>query len=870
MPDSVKDFRQDVGSANLANWVLSDSINAICGLYNIRAKAIKIPDGTSVYDHGWENLGLEEINVPATVQVVGLTIGKCPRVNYFGDKNDYGNRDYNAVSVPGVYYFKETAGWKEKNVDGNAWENPLYALEIYGEDKVFAGQSIPLYAKGYFSSGHFGIASKANWMIVSGSAYASINPSTGRITAKSDVTTARNVSVYAETTLGGAYASAGQYNVQIVPANTNKTVLAFGKYAYNRLRWLPVASAAKYNIRRGTSSSYGNASVIDTLGSATTYVDSSALLGTTYYYWIEALDAKGNSINVSDMTSAARATGDLTYVKDVLTKLYNGTYTEASFGTDAEKGILKEINYWKGVNSSWVNNIRTGSLTSISGANEMFWRSMYDLNTYIGIVMTEGEPPSITGVTAASSSSVTVTWTPKLGATSYYLYRGTSANSSSATKIATVSGTSYTDTSSHSTGTQYYYWVKAVTPVGTTDFGAPMVFYQPTFNETYLVVDLSAGVNANTYPITPLSSVPSGGWTDDYKTTKLVLRRIANGSFTMGCETTETGYYGDEAKPHQVTISKPFYMGVFEVAQKQYELVMGSNPSSYKGDARPVENVSYNSIRGSSEGAKWPSANSVDSTSFMGKIRARTGLTFDLPTEAQWEYACRAGTTTALNSGKNLTSTSSDANMAEVGRYAYNSGSNSTCDGKGNTTYAHAEVGAYLPNSWGLYDMHGNVWEWCLDWYVSRGTSGVDSGAVTDPKGAASGWGRVLRGGGWEYVAQNCRSATRSAVGPSGTNINNAFGFRLCCPAGEATDQVTVSFNANGGSGRMVAVTTGRGGSFVIPKVAFTSLSGKFDGWATSSSGGVVYADGATIPSVTANLVLYAKWSVNRFTPAAK
>mgnify|MGYP003295820708 CR=1 FL=1 len=161
----------------------------------------------------------------------------------------------------------------------------------------------------------------------------------------------------------------------------------------------------------------------------------------------------------------------------------------------------------------------------------------------------------------------------------------------------------------------------------------------------------------------------------------------------------------------------------------------------------------------------------------MGKIRARTGFTFDLPTEAQWEYACRAGTTTVLNSGKNLTSTYDDANMAEVGRYAYNSGYNSTCDGKGNTTYAYAEVGAYLPNNWGLYDMHGNVWEWCLDWYVSRGTSGFDSGAVTDPKGASSGSYWVRRDGSCYINANDCRSAYRGGNASSSSSYH--LGFRL-------------------------------------------------------------------------------------------
>ncbi len=296
----------------------------------------------------------------------------------------------------------------------------------------------------------------------------------------------------------------------------------------------------------------------------------------------------------------------------------------------------------------------------------------------------------------------------------------------------------------------------------------------------YLVVDVSEGANAASYPVSYLSQVPEGGWTDEYKTTKIVLRFIEPGVFMMGSPSDELGRFSNEAQ-HQVTISRPFYMGVFEITQKQWELVMGAKPSYFSNAsyyaARPVEYVSYNNIRGSSNGAKWPSSSNVDATSFMGKLRAKTGLaTFDLPTEAQWEYACRAGTTTALNSGKNLTGTGSCANMAEVGRYWYNGGSgySSSCT----TSYGTAKVGSYLPNAWGLYDMHGNVYEWCLDWYVSN----LGTTAVTDPVGATSGSGRLLRGGGWYHDARNCRSAYRSDDHPS--YCSSDCGFRLCCSAG--------------------------------------------------------------------------------------
>ena len=274
----------------------------------------------------------------------------------------------------------------------------------------------------------------------------------------------------------------------------------------------------------------------------------------------------------------------------------------------------------------------------------------------------------------------------------------------------------------------------------------------------YMVIDLSAGPEAASYPVSTLAAAPAGGWTDEYKTTKLVLRRIPAGTFTMGSPTGELGRDSDETQ-HQVTLTQDFYMGVFEVTQKQYERVMGTWPSYFSNaayrDARPVEMVSWNDIRGGA----WPWGVPGAAT-FLGKLRQRTGLPLDLPTEAQWEYACRAGTATALNSGKNLTSTSSCPNVAEVGRYYYNHpGGYSSSQGV-DTAVGTAKAGSYLPNAWGLYDMHGNVWEWCLDWY------GTYPGTVTDPEGAAAGSNRVLRGGSWLNYAGHCRSAGRGGYYP--------------------------------------------------------------------------------------------------------
>ena len=305
-------------------------------------------------------------------------------------------------------------------------------------------------------------------------------------------------------------------------------------------------------------------------------------------------------------------------------------------------------------------------------------------------------------------------------------------------------------------------------------------------DDAYMVVDLSGGADADRYPVAYLSAPPAGGWTDEYKTTKLVLRLVPAGTFTMGSPSDERGRLPglpDETQ-HEVTISQPFYIGVFPVTQRQYELVTAARPGYFSNadcyQTRPVENVSWDDIRGAGAAYNWPRSAAVDPAKFMGRLRAKTRLsTFDLPTEAKWEYACRAGTTTALNSGKNLASTvqtSRDANMDEVGRYLYNypSGTTDYPSGDSGVTNGSAAVGSYLPNAWGLYDMHGNVCEWCLDYRGDYPTT-----AVTDPVGPDSGMIRVIRGGSWYSNAWYCRSAARDTLGPA--NRRGFIGFRLVC-----------------------------------------------------------------------------------------
>ncbi len=220
-------------------------------------------------------------------------------------------------------------------------------------------------------------------------------------------------------------------------------------------------------------------------------------------------------------------------------------------------------------------------------------------------------------------------------------------------------------------------------------------------------------------------------------TMELVL--IESGEFLMGSPSSEAKRDDDEGPQHRVRISKPFYMGKHEVTQAQWRAVMGSNPSHFKGDSRPVESVSWNEIQ-----------------EFCRKLSARTGRTIRLPTEAEWEYSCRAGTTSSYSFGD------SSGGLGDHAWYTGNSGKQT-----------HS-VGAKQPNGWGLHDMHGNVWEWCGDWY---GEDYYASSPGTNPTGPGSGKYRVLRGGSWYLDARNCRCAYRLRVRPD--LRYNDYGFRV-------------------------------------------------------------------------------------------
>jgi formylglycine-generating enzyme required for sulfatase activity len=286
----------------------------------------------------------------------------------------------------------------------------------------------------------------------------------------------------------------------------------------------------------------------------------------------------------------------------------------------------------------------------------------------------------------------------------------------------------------------------------------------------YCIIDVSGGTDAASYPVSYQSTAPPQD--DTHKTTRIILRNIPAGSFVMGSPNVEFGRDDDEIQ-HNVILTRPFYLGVYEVTQGQYLCVMGNNPSSFTSGLhsfkRPLENVSWNTVRGGT----WPGG-TPDAATFIGKLRTKTGLSFDLPTEAQWEYACRAGTANALNNNSNLQDAAQDPNMHILGRYYYNGGNSWNSDPVNGGT---AVVGSYLANTWGLYDMHGNVCEWNLDWY------GAYTGDTANPNGAATGSSRVIRGGSWGSMAKFCRSAARDSYAP-GNSYGN-IGFRIFLPASQ-------------------------------------------------------------------------------------
>ena len=272
-----------------------------------------------------------------------------------------------------------------------------------------------------------------------------------------------------------------------------------------------------------------------------------------------------------------------------------------------------------------------------------------------------------------------------------------------------------------------------------------------------LAVDKPSPSTNTKYEIEDTDSKPTGNDVGEYgskpnyfvkSALDLEMIWVEPGTFMMGSPTTEAERYGNETQ-HKVTLTQGFYLGKYEVTQEQYKKVMGKNPSHFKGNKLPVENVSWNDAVAFCEAlTKMELQNNYGRDDYSENKITTGSWEFALPTEAQWEYACRAGTTTAYSWGESITSYDANYNWDR----AYNTGA----DFK-----ETRDVGQYSANPWGFFDMHGNVREWTADWY---GT--YPSNLVIDPRGPTEGSHHFPRGGSWRHIGMHLRSASPGRRNP--------------------------------------------------------------------------------------------------------
>jgi formylglycine-generating enzyme required for sulfatase activity len=272
---------------------------------------------------------------------------------------------------------------------------------------------------------------------------------------------------------------------------------------------------------------------------------------------------------------------------------------------------------------------------------------------------------------------------------------------------------------------------------------------------TYILTYSVADAAGNTATANRTVTVVGNRSVDLNATVAMDMLWVPSGTFTMGSPTTEAGRQSDREDEHNVSLTKGFYLGKYEVTQAQYMAVIGTNPSEFNATGngnRPVEKVNW------TEAVAFCTQLTTQEQA-AGRLPA--GWAYVLPTESQWEYASRAGTTTAYSWGATITS--SNAN------YNWDGGAND-----GNDFKQTRDVGQYAANPWGFFDMHGNVWEWTADRYQAAYPTG---NPVIDPTGPASGSFRVRRGGSWNDDGPTLRSARRTVLPPS--NRATILGFRV-------------------------------------------------------------------------------------------
>ena len=299
----------------------------------------------------------------------------------------------------------------------------------------------------------------------------------------------------------------------------------------------------------------------------------------------------------------------------------------------------------------------------------------------------------------------------------------------------------------------------------------------------YLVADLRY-TGENRYYVSA-EAIPFGISNDLYKTEKMVFRKIpAKGiKWRMGAKgETGQGISGDYPAMetvHWVTLTENYYMGIYQVTKYQHALVTGGTPSGSVHDLLnhiPPEHIYFSNVRGTVGPTETP-----PDTCYVGKMRLLTGIaTADIPTDAQWEFACRAGTSTAFNNGKNLGAGIWDPspNADEVGWVSKSANQKIVPD----STDGIQPVGYLKPNNWGLYDMHGNLQEWCRDWYAK--TPYAENSEVENPTGPTEGTERVTRGSDCGTAPGCARSASRNKFTVNTAQFPGRIGYRLMCGAG--------------------------------------------------------------------------------------